>query len=40
MRLKQLVPAALLLLTSGPSFAQGWIEYASRTDFFTGNFPG
>ena len=39
MRLTHLVPAALLLL-SGPSFAQGWIEYASRADFFSVNFPG
>ena len=40
MRLKHLVPAALLLLMPGPSFAQGWIEYASPADFFTVNFPG
>jgi len=25
---------------SGPSFAQEWIQYASRTDFFGVNFPG
>ena len=40
MRLKYLVPAALLLLVSRASFAQGWIEYASTADFFTVNFPG
>lgn len=40
MRLKHLVPAALLLFMPGPSFAQGWIEYASPADFFTVNFPG
>ena len=31
--------AALILLMSGPSFAQEWIQYASRTDFFAVNFP-
>jgi hypothetical protein len=41
MRLSPLVPAALILLMSGPSLvAQDWIEYASRADFFTVNFPG
>jgi hypothetical protein len=39
MRPWRLVPAALLLWASGPS-AQGWIEYASRADFFSVNFPG
>ncbi|MGH9197650.1 MAG: hypothetical protein ACRD1T_18140 [Acidimicrobiia bacterium] len=40
MRLTPLIPAALLLLMSGASFAQGWIEYHSREDFFSVNFPG
>lgn len=39
MRLSPLVPAAFLLLTSGPAFAQEWIEYVSRADFFNVNFP-
>ncbi len=38
MRLIPLVPA-LILLMSGPSAAQEWIEYASRADMFTVNFP-
>ncbi len=40
MRLIPLVSAVFALSVSGPAFAQGWIEYASRTDFFTVNFPG
>jgi hypothetical protein len=32
--------AAFILLLSGPSFAQEWIQYQSRTDFFGVNFPG
>lgn len=39
MRLISLVPA-LLLLTSASAGAQEWVEYASRTDMFTVNFPG
>jgi len=39
MRLMPLVPA-LMLLMSGPADAQEWIEYASRADMFTVNFPG
>ena len=39
MRLIPLIAAAIALL-SGPSIAQGWIEYASRADFFSVNFPG
>ena len=39
MRLIALLPASLLLI-SGPSFAQDWIEYSSRVDFFSVNFPG
>ena len=40
MRLIPLVSAAFVLLVSGPSFAQEWIEYASPADLFTVNFPG
>lgn len=39
MRLMPLVSAAFVLLMSGPSFAQEWIEYASQEDLFTVNFP-
>ena len=31
--------AALILSMSGPSFAQEWIQYASRADLFGVNFP-
>ena len=40
MRLIPLVAAAFVLLVSAPSFAQEWIEYTSRADLFTVNFPG
>lgn len=40
MRLIPLIAAALSLLTAEPCFAQGWIEFASRSDFFSINFPG
>ena len=40
MRLIPVIAAALSLVISCPSFAQGWIEYASQEDFFTINFPG
>ena len=40
MRLIPLIVAALSLFISGSSFAQEWIEYASRADLFTVNFPG
>ena len=40
MRLIPLVAVAFVLLVSEPSFAQEWIEYTSRADFFTVNFPG
>ena len=40
MRLIPVIAAALILFCSCPSFAQGWIEYASQQDFFTINFPG
>ena len=39
MRLTQLVPSALVLFISAPSFAQEWIEFSSRADRFTCNFP-
>ena len=39
MRLTPLVPAAFVLFISAPSFAQEWIEFASRADRFTCNFP-
>jgi hypothetical protein len=32
--------AAALLLLSTPSFAEDWIEYTSKADFFSVNFPG
>jgi hypothetical protein len=38
MRLIPLVSAALLL-ASAPAVAQDWIDYVSRADFFTVNFP-
>ena len=40
MRLIPLIAAAVSLFSSGPSFAQGWIDYVSRADFFAVNFPG
>jgi len=40
MRLIPLVAAALSLFISAPSFAQDWIEYDSRADFFSVNLPG
>ena len=39
MRLIPLISAAFVLSVSGPSFAQEWIEFASREDRFTCNFP-
>src|SRR4051794_15998179 len=39
MRRVLLLTAALSLLTSRPSFAQEWIQYASRGDLFGVNFP-
>jgi len=39
MRLIPLVATALVLSISAPSFAQEWIEFASREDRFTCNFP-
>ena len=40
MHVRSFVPAAFLLCLSSPALAQGWVEYASRADFFTLNFPG
>ena len=40
MRLIPSIAAALVLLISGPSFAQDWIDYSSRVDLFSVNFPG
>lgn len=40
MRLTRLIPAAFMLCVSGPAFTQGWIEYSSRADRFSINFPG
>jgi hypothetical protein len=39
-RLVSLVSAALVLLVVAPARGQDWIEYTSREDFFTINFPG
>ncbi len=39
MRLIPLVAAAFLLCLSGPAYAQEWVEYVSRDDLFTVNFP-
>jgi hypothetical protein len=39
MRRISVLTMALLLLVSGPSFAQEWIQYASKADLFGVNFP-
>src|SRR5437868_4749336 len=39
MRLTPLISTALILAVSGPLFAQEWVEFASREDRFTCNFP-
>ncbi len=39
MRVSPLATVAFVLCLSGPSFAQEWIEYVSREDFFAVNFP-
>lgn len=39
MRLLPLVSSALLFCLAGPLFAQEWIDFASREDRFTCNFP-
>jgi hypothetical protein len=38
-RLMLLMSAALVLVISGPSFAQDWVEFASREERFTCTFP-
>ncbi len=35
-----LAAVALILFISAPSFAQEWIEYSNRGDFFAVNLPG
>ena len=40
MRQISVTTAALILFLSGPSFAQEWTQYATRTDFFAVDFPG
>jgi len=40
MRRISVMTAAVLLVTSAPSAAQEWIEYASRADAFGVSFPG
>ena len=39
MRRISVVTAALILFLSGPSFAQEWIQFASKADLFGVNFP-
>lgn len=39
MRLIPLASVVFVLFISGPAHAQEWIEYVSRTDFFSVNFP-
>ena len=39
MRLTPLISTALVLAVSAPLFAQEWVEFASREDRFTCNFP-
>jgi hypothetical protein len=38
--MRSVAAVALLLLLSAPAFAQEWIEYANRGDFFAVNLPG
>ena len=40
MGLLRLTLVTCILLISGPAFAQSWIEYTSRQDLFSINFPG
>jgi hypothetical protein len=40
MRANALVAAAMVLSMSGQARSQGWVEYVSRADFFSLNFPG
>src|SRR5438552_19084239 len=39
MRLTPLISATLAIAVASPLFAQEWIEFASREDRFTCNFP-
>lgn len=39
MRLNPFVPAAVILCMAAPAVAQEWVEYSSRQDLFTVNFP-
>ena len=40
MRLKSFAAAILIVSTSGSALAEDWIEYTSKQDRFTCNFPG
>lgn len=40
MRMMRIMAAVVLISTPATAFAQEWIEFASREDRFTGNFPG
>ena len=40
MRLIPLIAVALSVFVPQPSFAQDWIEYLNKTDYFSVNFPG
>jgi len=40
MRVIRFLAVAFILAVSSSVFAQGWIEYVNRTDFFSINFPG
>ena len=40
MRLIRLVSAGLIVFVCSPAFAQEWIEYVDRKEFFQINFPG
>lgn len=40
MRLIRLISAGLILFVCAPAFAQEWIEYVDRKEFFQINFPG
>ena len=39
MRLTPVISTALILSITGPLMAQEWVEFASREDRFTANFP-
>ena len=40
MRFLNIIPAVLILLLSGPCFAQAWVEYKNMDDSFSINLPG